>query len=535
MELILTKTGEPWMDWGLVHLGLFWETYGFDCSWSDSQLLLSWQPEQRERIQEKMAEYLQAKLNWLVWQPAEMKVLGIDRRLMSEGYYDPDHAVTLGKEEKDRIKASGKIKNTQGTAAVSLARNYPGLKGDWKKLQAEIGEALASFWAEAAGEAEPDKTCTLCGRSMGKEYDMRQNKNPFFNQHHNNVIRGYASGPVVEEICPICNLLNIFAVISGNLPYAVSDNTQLYIPLARKLTVLKKIQQKLNLELIDPHSPDVLSYRTNIKGMGRQVARYQALIGIYDNLVNELQEQGTTRVYPWQKEEKASLDGWLLVTYSKGQNVSTGAFAYLRVPQRLFELVKPVKYGEGKEGTLVKTGLASLYSKSSFTEDQLARALVEGDWNAFARSLFYLLKDNNSGMRWNSQGFWEEFVTYALREVDGLLAKELLDDVKVLGRVIGANFPDDIALFTALNNAHDVESFRKTLKDTLLKLHKYHVAQGKKSDEGKVLRPRADRVEHILTVLNEDNLTTIKDTLLIFAALQAMSKREVEINENESN
>ncbi|GAW32206.1 hypothetical protein [Carboxydocella sp. JDF658] len=535
MELVLTKTGDPWMDWGLTHLGLFWESRDFSCQWSESQLMLSWQPDQTDQIKDKMVEYLKSRLNWLVWPAVEFKILGIERKLLPDGYYDPDYAVPLGKEEKARIRESGKISNPQATAAVTLARNYPGLKGDWKKLKEEVPGAVAAFWAEANGEGEPVNVCTLCGRSVSKEYDMRQNKNPFFNQHHNNVIRGYASGPVVEKICPICNLLNIFAVTSGNLPYAISDYTQLYIPLARKLTVLKKIQQKLNLDLLDPFEKDLVSYRTNIKELERQVSCYQALIGIYHTLVNQFQEQKTRPVRPWEKEEKASLDGWLMVTYNKGQNVIMGTFSYLRVPQRLFELVKPVKYEDGKEGTLVKTGLASLYSKSTFTGDQLARALVEGDWTGFARSLFYLLKDKNSGMRWNSQGFWEKFIAYALEEVDGLLEKELLEDVKVLGRVIGANFPDDIALFTSLNNAHDVESFRKTLKDTLLKLHKYHVAQGKKSDEGKVLRPRADRVEHILAVLNEDNLTTIKDTLLIFAALQAMSKREVEMNENESN
>ncbi|MBO8170108.1 MAG: hypothetical protein H0Z35_13145 [Thermoanaerobacteraceae bacterium] len=533
MRAVLTKTGDPWMDWGLVNLGSYWEMKDWPIEWHHDQLLLDWPPEREDELADEMFRYMRDRMNRLIWQAPEMKILGIEHlQLDRQGFGNPKFSVKIPAKEREKLKQN--LKNPNLKAEVTLARNYPGLKGDWLKLKKELASSVQAFWQQISGQTETRDSCWLCGRDMAESYDMRQNKNPLFNQHHNNRIRGYATSPEVGKMCPICNLLNIFSAVHANLPYAVGNSTLLYIPLANSLVVLKKVLNRLQAELIDSHSANVWSYRTNIKDLGYTVTRYQTLIGIYHTLVNRLQNEDESNLaaFPWEEAEKASLNGWVVVTYSKGKNVIMGTISYIRVPHRLFELVKPLTYAEGKKGTLLQWGINGINASTTYLLDEMARAIVQRNWSLFATSLFSIFKDNNSSVKHWSISFWESFISHSLEEVDKVLNKDLLEDIKVLGRVIGANFPEDIGLFTALNNAHDVGAFRRVLRDTFLKLHKFYVAQAKGSSRDKVLVPSESRVERILNELSEDNLDAVKDSLLIYATLQAMKKQEVEKNES---
>lgn len=118
-----------------------------------------------------------------------------------------------------------------------------------------------------------------------------------------------------------------------------------------------------------------------------------------------------------------------------------------------------------------------------------------------------------------------------------LLDKELLEDIKKVGRTIGHNFKKDVSIFSDLNNAPDVQSFRHVLKEMFFKMFKFAAGkrQGDKDDD-KILRiPRESRVDNILNSINDENIEAVKDTLLIYACLSALRGGEKESTTNSDN
>lgn len=532
MKITIARTGNPWMDWGLVafyHLLELQDRYLQGLSLAPGQLEFEVADDAWAQLQAEVYHYLRDQANALILPAVEMKVLQLPYLVESgSGFYNPRYQVVLS--EQERALAKERIKQPVARPQVSLRRNYIGLTRDWDKLTGELEQAVAGFFTFCREPVvEGREACHLCGSAIdkGSSWDMRQNKNPLFNQHHNYKVRGPANSVNVGKMCPICHFLNVVAALHYNIPYYVGDpNTHLILPQINDLTTLARVFTRTQTNLADLLAPDLLSYRSNIPEL-RHRQLFPALIALYFVLLHRYTpEKGEWEFVPlgeasWEKEEVR----WVIIRYRKGQNVSFGQFNQVAVDNRLFALVRYLPYGAGKEGNILLGFLNRLQVGEGRLLDDLARGIVLSDWHQVAGALFRLLKEGRDGniKVWgDAPEFFAAFVQYAVGEVDKMLAPELLEDVKVVGRSIGANFPEDIGLFTNLNNVHDVASFRRVLKEVFLKMHKVKVATGKGKTEDELFVPKEARVENILESITRDTVAEIRDTLLIYACLMAL-------------
>lgn len=549
MNIVLSRTGDPWMDWGLVAMYdhfLKHRKHFKKLTLTPGHLVLEISDNSSPgKCASRMYNYLRECLNELILPAPEMKGLQIEHRMPGEnGFYDPRYKINLDSQQKAELK--GKLKNINSKPEVTLRRNYVGLKNDWSKLGNELQEAVDNFWAQHSEEGNFKNTCHLCGRSMAKNmtYKMRQNKNPFYNQHHNNRIRGHTNNVTTGEMCPTCNLLNIYAAVQYNTPYFIDGNrTHLLLPRIDDLIVLHKIFCKIKSRLKDLLAADLFSYSTNISELRRHNV-YQAITGVYFNIVHRyMLEEDVYREDPLVEEsERQAVRRWVVLRYSKGTNVNFAHFNHLDIDPRLFELVRALKYGSNnsKEGNVYTTFLSGISCREPGVLNDLAKGVVQGRWSAVADSLLAVKKElrkpsGKAWTAWNALEFFEVFIKYALTEVDDLLEKQLAEDVKKLGNTLGSNFKDDIALFTSLNNAPDIQSFIHVLKDAFLKLHKINAAGKKKDEEQNLWVVKKERIDNILNSLTEDNIDIVKDTLLIYAVLSALRKRPESKDEQSKN
>lgn len=547
MKIMLTRTGDPWMDWGLV--GMYHYAVAEDRLFQDVDLTPGHLTiKTRDRVPEKkyiqsIFRHLQNRMNDLVLPAPEMKALGLEHRVAGEnGFYDPAHAVTLNKQQKAVLK--DKLNNITAKPEVTLRRNYVGLKNDWRKLAGELNDVISAFFVQHRGEGKIKGSCGLCGRVVPQRhvYKMRQNKNPFYNQHHNNRVRGHANTVTTGEMCPTCNLLNIFAAVQANTPYFISDDrTHVILPRVDDLTVLYKIFSNIKSRLVDLLGGEVTGYATNIRDL-RQRSLYHALTGVYFNIVHRyLLENDDYILDPvLEDSEQDAVFRWVVLRYRKGQNVSFAHFNHLEVHPRLFDLVRKLDYGTrgDRQGNIYTTFLGGVWCKEPQVVGDIARGIIQREWSRVAKSFLALLKEyrrsgNRVLLRQNALYFFERFLQYAMVEVDCMLDEKLAGDLKSLGRTFGEQFKGDIAFFTSLNNAPDTDAFREVLREAFFKLYKVRLAAGKKDkkdkDEGqqdKFYVPSETTVENILNSIGKENLGAVKDTLLIYACIWAMRKLE---------
>jgi len=552
LEILLTRTGDPWMDWGLVGMydyAIAEERLfdGVDLTPGFLKIKTRGQVGE-ERYTKSIFHHLQDRMNELVLPAPEMKALGMEYRVLWEnGFYNPSHSITLNKQQKVELK--DKLSNIAAKPEVTLQRNYVGLKKDWRKLSEELEQAITAFFIQHRGEEKVKGNCQLCGRPVpkGPAFKMRQNKNPFYNQHHNNRVRGHANTVTTGEMCPTCNLLNIFAAVQANTPYFISDSrTHVILPQVDDLTVLYKIFTNIESRLVDLLSPGVVGYATNIRDL-RQRSLYHALVGVYFNIMHRYLPENDDYIQDpvLGDSEQNAVTRWVVLRYRKGQNVSFSHFNNLDVHPRLFDLVRGLDYGvrKDREGNIYTTFLGGVWSKEPRLTGNIAWGIIQRDWSRVAASFLTLLKEyrrpgKRIGLRQNALYFFEEFLKYATVEVDNMLDDRLSQDLKSLGRTFGEQFKGDIAFFTSLNNAPDVGAFREVLREAFFKLYKIRLAAGKKANKekgeetkDKFYVPSETTVENILNSIDEDNLEAVKDNLLIYACINAMRKLEQDKNQ----
>ncbi|MTI96770.1 MAG: hypothetical protein FH749_15060 [Firmicutes bacterium] len=537
MEIVITRTGDPWMDWGLVALAQVAEDNPeLDGELESGMLRLS--VTNVEVASNLLRNYLVEQLNRCVLRPLEVKLLGYGAKRLETGFLDPGQEWKLSDKERQyaverlrHFEAKRQRKNVDAEdlrvpkikpgakVTASLKRNYPGIKKDWEKLGKAVDEDVRAFFDQ--WRSGGDKPCSLCGREAAVEYEMRQNKNPFYNQHHNNVVRGHRGSVVVASMCPTCNLLNTFAAACADLPYFVEGRTHLLVPQVDDLTLLAEVRHLIRNNSLDMASPLLLSYRTNIRELpGGDADLYTSLIGVYWNLRHRYTYHEETGLEDWdfglEPAKQTKVGRWVVYRYSKGTNVIFAHFNFLQVNSRLFKLVESLQYGDGKEGDLYRHLLRFMSAGNRRSRELFSEGLVSRNWRHVSTALFDLYKEG----RPLATGFARPFFDYAL-EVDNVLEKQLLEDVRTVSGIIGRVFASDVGLMTSINNAHDETTLRRVLKDAFLKMHKI-AATTKKFGGEDVWAPKESRVENILSSVNKENVAEIRDTMLIYASLAAM-------------
>ena len=540
LKWVINSVGDPWRDWGIITLYKMLSLPSFQRYFTSKPeltanlLKIQIKPDvTAETINKEMYEYLKQMLNNIVLKDFSMKVLNLERKKNSNGFFDARYTVPLAKEENSSVFEATKKRPTGNLARVELRRNYVGITPDWEKAVQELTGLVEGFtgqFFEKTGLREITY-CPVCSLPYRKKNGvaMRQNKNPSYNQHHNNKVRGHANSVETMDMCPLCNFLNSLAAYSSNLPYVIGESTNLLLPEVTNLIVLEKVYNKFS-KLIDMDTANLYSYQTNIPELKHRtlfptvITLYFAIQYKYSAVIGKFEEDTD-----WDEIEKPYLHRWHVIRYNKGQNVIFNVFSMVDVHHRLFDLVKEFPYGKdyGRKGNLVQSFLPFWYSGDKRNIDFFAQGIVLQRWSLVAESLFQYYREG-AKLTFNSISFLEEFIIKALGEVDQLLSKELLEDIKIIARSIGCIFQDDIGLFTNLNNAHNKDALRKVLSQTLFKMNRI---QQTHKQELNLHVPEEARVENLLNNLNDTNFAVIKDTLIIFASLNALrsaKKKEVE-------
>jgi hypothetical protein len=542
MNIELNLTGDPWMDWGLAAYAQLCEENSNVFSPEISLGWLKLHIYDPDEARELIVDFLRQLLDRIVLLPAEAKLLGYPHKRTAEGYYDPEQSWLLSKEEEEqalesfRTQYAARVRpakenelkyppfNPNKKLQASLKRNYPGLKKDWRKLQQNLHGDVTAFIHQWSHEVAEGVYCSLCGRVASEEFEMRQNKNPFYNQHHNNKIRGHKSSVSVNTMCPTCNFLNIFAAASADLPYFIEDRTHVLVPQVDNLATLVEIRKLIRNNSWDMDDPWLISYRTNIRELpSRKPDLYTSLIGVYWNLKYKYMRDSHTGQEDWglglSLEQQKQVERWIVFRYSKGQNVIFAHFNYLRVNSRLFQLLDKVSYGsEGeREGDLYRDLLRTMPMGKGRAREEFSQGLVMKDWRLVAQAVFSLFKEGENF----SSALWTRFFDFAL-EVDKVLSGELLEDVKTVGTTLGRAFSRDIGMMSAINNVHDEASLRKVLKDAFMKMHKIVATTTRFGGDDETWVPGPSRVENILSSVTRENVAAIRDTMLIYSTLAAM-------------
>ncbi|MFZ5942944.1 MAG: hypothetical protein ACOYVD_02460 [Bacillota bacterium] len=533
MKILINSVGDPWRDWGIIAVYKMLKTFRryliSPPEITTNYLNAEFKPNiSEEKIQEEITEYLKSLLNKIVLRDFSMKALGLERKKDDNHIYDLGYSVTLTKEEAAEVQKITGRRPDNGKAGVTLKRNYVGIAPDLKKAMNELSGLTEAFIAQVAGELkEKEKTyCPVCSLPYSKKMGvaMRQNKNPFYNQHHNNKVRGHANSVETIDMCPVCNFLNSFTAYSANMPYFIGDSTHILLPEVNDLLILEKVYDRITTGLLDVESSTLYSYNTNIPEL-RHRSLYPTLITLYFCIKYKYSaETGEFEEFDWDKAIEKYLHRWQIIRYNKGQNVIFNVFSTVDVPHRLLDLVEKLEFGKegAKKGNIVQNFLQGWFSNDKRSIDTLARGIVLKDWDLVSKSLYQHYKDDGK-MSFDSINFFGKFTTNAFGEVDKLLSPELMEDIKIIGRYMSYILKDDIGLFTNLSNAYNKDSLRKVISQVFFKMSKIKQTINFQKLKDFPIEPAEARIERLLNALNnERDFTNIKDTLIIFSSLSAL-------------
>lgn len=185
----------------------------------------------------------------------QLKLLGNHqwKKKDNDGFFNVDFKYELTKEELEFVKSQVNTqlkKSINKDAKVRCSENYFGTKSDWKSLAKNIKQDIDNFIQQLFYTPVKGKSCPLCGlKAESKAFrNMNQSKNMLFNQHHNAPVRGANSVVTKEEMCPICNMLNVLATLQVEWhPYFIYDKVvHLLVPETSNLCSLSNLMKAIS-------------------------------------------------------------------------------------------------------------------------------------------------------------------------------------------------------------------------------------------------------------------------------------------------
>ncbi|MBA4493250.1 hypothetical protein ACFO25_06755 [Paenactinomyces guangxiensis] len=550
MKVLIPKTGDPWTDIGIV---TFYQELEHI---QDHELLESLhlapghlefeiEVEYIDEVKQLLQTRMKDKLNRILLPPVELKLLKRNQEWSKKdaaGFLNERFKTVLTDSEIEFLKSKtdehGREKpflsHPQKNVEMTSMRNFIGIKGDWKRATKTYIEEINDFFDQYHPGSKKKKVCPLCGRlgDPAHFHPMNQSRNVLFNQHHGVPVRGYNSSVAKEKMCPTCNLLNLYSTVQVHWhPYFVSNKqvTHLLIPELNDLVTLNKLFRKVEAKLYNLlKETRLVSYRTNIAELKVQTL-YVSLLQLYF-WMNYVREEAEFHYDPLDPTTRRSIKNWIIPRYSKGQNVIFKDFSRVSVREDIFNLTKRIPYGRNKvqEGDVVYDFIYQIRSEDPRLIDQIAEGIFRKDRGKIVEALFQLFKlslrnDVKNSISYLGLSFFPDFFTYLNAEVDKVISEQLQADLRSLGAIIGQNCYDDLSLLTKLNAAASKEAFIRALKEATFKMYKAVQASRKdrssKADEQ--LNVGAEKINHILSHLDEENILTIRDTMMIYANLSA--------------
>ena len=547
-SLILELTGNPWTDFGIVSLCTELRYTPFHCELelTPHEATITMDVVNIEKFEEWLNLTFQARWNQLYWLSRGAKILERGRASLSydDGFIDRDKSqMQTTQDDKDLIKEKWKNSTVGDVMPLTQLRsNFIGINGNADKFRTEQQTNIREFienWQNPIGK----KVCEMSGKTTAKPKKLLQVVNPFATKHHNTRVRGAHSSSTNPTIGQLYYLISLCATLDKDIPFSVNTakrTTRLILPDIQDLELLTKVYTRLKDNLKDLDQPNELWTFTNLRTMFGSTNQYSLAISLFHNIFyeftpsNDAENEGEwdfSSLVEQTTEAVRRLTRWVIIPFTKGQNVIFQNFHTVEVDTRLYDFIKPIDAAL-RQIQLVPDILVRMRPRTPDGENaigQLSQAIATSTPSLMKVALFNLWKHQDAVSISPQRGaphpvrLLQPFINHFL-EVNQVLNDKLREDLRAIGTTIGTIFYKDVTLISKLFNVSSVNAFREALSVVMLRLYKYSTGEGVKN----AVPVKQERIDHILNELTDKNYKEIAETLSTYVCLNAYNAKVFE-------
>ena len=552
-ELTLSMTGNPWTDFGIVSLceELQMSNPPFLVEkpfLTKNEAIIAIDISDVETVEMWFNQMLRSRWNQIYWLSRVGKILNRSLTYDAEGFVITDEKTQIAKSDKARIKELSPQTQVKDEMPIAQARlNFIGFigregkTGDAQKIRKQREAIIYNFvtnWTSPEGK----KVCEISGRPSNKLEKVLQMVNPFSNKHHNIKVRGFLGSNTNFEIGPILYFVNLCTTFEPHIPFIYNQSakpdptTFLILPEIADLSLLAQVYTRLQMNLKDISDKRELSTSTNLRGIRRRAPdTYSLAITLFHNILYRFTvESESDNDSSW---DFAPLDGpdevhrqvtrWVIIPFVKKQNIRFGNFHIVEVDHRLYDFIRPIRFGDSDEIRLVPDILSCTEFSAPGGENalrHLSQAIATSDSLLMKVAIFELWKHANAITFYPQKGahhpvrLLRYFIQHFL-EVNAVLNEELRDDLRALANTVGQVFHRDVTLISKLYNISSEHSFRSVLNQIMFRLYKVSAAGAAKE----LFPIRQERIRHILDEMSQENWKAMAETLSTFVSLSAFN------------
>ena len=544
-SLVLKLTGNPWTDFGIVSFceELLSTPFGCQLELTPHEATITTDVVNLEKFEEWLNQRFLERWNRLYWLSRGAKILGRGRASLSynDGFVDRDKSqMQTTEEDRTQIKEKWKNSNIRDTMPLTQLRsNFIGINGNADKFRKErqaLIEAFIQNWQAPVGK----KICEMSGRPSSKLEKLLQVVNPFATKHHNTRVRGAHSSSVNPTVGPLYYFISLCATLDEDIPFSVNTakrTTRLILPDIQDLELLAKVYARLKENLKDLDQPKELWTFTNLRTTFGSSNPYSLAISLFHNIFYEFspfddeESEGEWDFSPLVEQSTESvsqLTRWVVIPFTKGQNVIFQNFHVVEVDTRLYDFIKPIDF-KTTQIKLVPDILVRMSSRIPDGENalgQLSQAIATSTPTLMKNALFNLWKHKDTVLISPQRGaphparLLQTFINHFL-EVNQVLNDKLREDLRALGTTIGTIFYRDVTLVSKLFNISSVNAFREALNIVMFRLYKFSTGENAKN----AVPVKQERVDHILNELTNQNYKEVAETLSTYVCLSAYNTK----------
>ena len=550
-RLVLTLTGNPWTDFGIVSFCEELRSTPFSCKLvlTQHEATIITDVVNLEKFEEWLNQRFMERWNSLFWLSRGAKILGGTKLSYDEhDYIDRDGSRILTTEdERALIKKEWRGSTIKDTLSLIQIRfNFVGIGNNADTFRTKQQQNIRDFIQDWQGKGGK-KVCEMSGRSCAKSKDLLQVVNPFANKHQNTKVRGFYGSAVVPKVGPVYYLLSLCASLDENVPFVydpAKKSTKLILPDIPNIELLTKVYERLRDNLKDDLRQKGLYPYTNLRTQMRVSSRYSLAISLFHNIFYEFtpsddeESEGEWDFSPLVEQPTKSitqLTRWIIIPFTKGQNVIFQNFHTIEVDTRLYDFIKPIDF-KPIPIKLVPDILVRMGSKSPDGENalgQLSQAIATSTPVLMKVALFNLWKHKDAVLISPQRGtphpvrLLRAFINHFL-EVNQVLDEKLREDLRAIGTTIGTIFCRDVTLVSKLFNISSVNAFREALNVVMFRLYKISTGENVKS----AVPIKQERIDHILNELTDGNYKEVAETLSTYVSLSAYNAKVFESKSN---
>ena len=548
-SLTLELTGNPWTDFGIVSFCAELRSTPFHCqlALTPHEATLTMDVANLEKFEEWLNQRFLYRWNQLYWLSRGAKILEHRRSSLSydnEGFVDRDKSqMQTTQDDRDLIKEKWKNSSVGDVMPLTQLRsNFIGINGNADKFRTEQQTAIREFienWQNPIGK----KVCEMSGKTTAKSKKLLQVVNPFATKHHNTRVRGAHSNSTNPTIGQLHYLISLCATLDKDIPFSVNtakQATRLILPDIQELELLTKVYARLKNNLKDLDQPNELWTFTNLRTMFGSTNQYSLALSLFHNIFYEFTpsddaenegEWNFSSLVEQTTEAVRRLTKWIIIPFTKGQNVIFQNFHTVEVDTRLYDFIKPIDF-TARQIQLVSDILMRMSSRTPDGENaigQLSQAIATSAPVLMKVALFNLWKHQGAVLISPQRGaphparLLQPFINHFL-EVNQVLDKKLREDLRAIGTTIGTIFYKDVTLISKLFNISSVNAFRDALNVVMFRLYKFSTGESAK----RAVPVKQERIDHILNELTDKNYKEIAETLSTYVCLNAYNAKVFE-------